>query len=38
MKFSASAILFDNDGVLVDSHAAAKTAWDIWATGVLTWL
>jgi sugar-phosphatase len=32
MKFSASAILFDNDGVLVDSHAAAKTAWDIWAT------
>ena len=31
MKFSASAILFDNDGVLVDSHAAAKTAWDIWA-------
>jgi len=32
MKFSASAILFDNDGVLVDSHAAAKKAWDIWAT------
>jgi sugar-phosphatase len=31
MKFSASAILFDNDGVLVDSHAAAKKAWDIWA-------
>jgi sugar-phosphatase len=33
MKFSASAILFDNDGVLVDSHAAAKKAWDIWAAG-----
>jgi sugar-phosphatase len=32
MKFSCSAILFDNDGVLVDSHAAAKAAWDIWAT------
>ncbi len=32
MKFSCSAILFDNDGVLVDSHAAAKKAWDIWAT------
>ena len=31
MKFSCSAILFDNDGVLVDSHAAAKKAWDIWA-------
>jgi sugar-phosphatase len=33
MKFSASAILFDNDGVLVDSHAEAKKAWDIWAAG-----
>lgn len=32
MKFSCSALLFDNDGVLVDSHAAAKAAWDIWAT------
>lgn len=31
MKFSCSAILFDNDGVLVDSHAAAKKAWDVWA-------
>ena len=31
MKFYASAILFDNDGVLVDSHAAAKAAWDVWA-------
>jgi sugar-phosphatase len=32
MKFYCSAILFDNDGVLVDSHQAAKAAWDIWAT------
>jgi sugar-phosphatase len=32
MKFSCSALLFDNDGVLVDSHQAAKTAWDVWAT------
>ena len=31
MKFSCSALLFDNDGVLVDSHQAAKAAWDIWA-------
>jgi mannitol-1-/sugar-/sorbitol-6-phosphatase len=31
MKYSCSALLFDNDGVLVDSHAAAKVAWDIWA-------
>lgn len=31
MKFFCSAILFDNDGVLVDSHQAAKAAWDIWA-------
>ena len=31
MKFYCSAILFDNDGVLVDSHQAAKAAWDIWA-------
>jgi sugar-phosphatase len=31
MKFSCSALLFDNDGVLVDSHAAAKAAWDLWA-------
>lgn len=32
MKFFCSAILFDNDGVLVDSHQAAKAAWDIWAS------
>ena len=31
MKFFASGLLFDNDGVLVDSHAAAKAAWDSWA-------
>jgi sugar-phosphatase len=31
MKYSCSALLFDNDGVLVDSHQAAKTAWDVWA-------
>ena len=31
MKFSCSALLFDNDGVLVDSHQAAKAAWDVWA-------
>jgi beta-phosphoglucomutase-like phosphatase (HAD superfamily) len=35
MKFSCSAILFDNDGVLVDSHASAKKARDIWATEFL---
>jgi len=32
MKYSCSALLFDNDGVLVDSHQAAKAAWDVWAT------
>ena len=32
MKLSCSALLFDNDGVLVDSHQAAKAAWDVWAT------
>ena len=32
MKFSCSGILFDNDGVLVDSHAAAKAAWDVWSS------
>jgi sugar-phosphatase len=32
MKFYCSGLLFDNDGVLVDSHAAAKAAWDVWAT------
>ena len=31
MKFYCEALLFDNDGVLVDSHAAAKAAWDVWA-------
>ena len=30
MKFYASALLFDNDGVLVDSHAAAAAAWKKW--------
>mgnify|MGYP000146035664 FL=1 len=30
MKFYASGLLFDNDGVLVDSHAAATEAWAIW--------
>ncbi|MFM6963778.1 MAG: HAD-IA family hydrolase [Micrococcales bacterium] len=32
MKFFASALLFDNDGVLVDSHAAAVAAWNQWAS------
>lgn len=32
MKFFASALLFDNDGVLVDSHHAANVAWSQWAT------
>ncbi|MEY4434053.1 MAG: hypothetical protein RIR16_93 [Actinomycetota bacterium] len=31
MKFFCSGLLFDNDGVLVDSHAAAAEAWQIWA-------
>ncbi|MFM6978156.1 MAG: HAD-IA family hydrolase [Micrococcales bacterium] len=30
MKFYASGLLFDNDGVLVDSHAAAAAAWKKW--------
>jgi sugar-phosphatase len=30
VKFYASGLLFDNDGVLVDSHAAAADAWAIW--------
>ena len=30
MKFYASGLLFDNDGVLVDSHASATEAWAIW--------
>jgi mannitol-1-/sugar-/sorbitol-6-phosphatase len=29
--FSAKALLFDNDGVLVDSHASVDLAWEIWA-------
>ena len=32
MKFYASGLLFDNDGVLVDSHAAAADAWAIWCS------
>ena len=32
MNVSCSALLFDNDGVLVDSHAAAAEAWAIWTT------
>lgn len=32
MKFFASALLFDNDGVLVDSHAAAIAAWATWSS------
>jgi len=32
LKFFASALLFDNDGVLVDSHHAANVAWSQWAT------
>lgn len=32
MKFFASGLLFDNDGVLVDSHAAAAEAWAIWCS------
>lgn len=32
MKFYASGLLFDNDGVLVDSHAAAAEAWAIWCS------
>lgn len=31
MIFEFNGLLFDNDGVLVDSHAAAKAAWDQWA-------
>lgn len=32
MKFYASGLLFDNDGVLVDSHAAAIVAWAKWCS------
>lgn len=31
MKFFASGLLFDNDGVLVDSHEAARIGWAQWA-------
>ena len=31
MKFYAKGLLFDNDGVLVDSHQAAEVAWKLWA-------
>ena len=32
MNYECKGLLFDNDGVLVDSHGAAKVAWDIWAS------
>lgn len=32
MKYFASGLLFDNDGVLVDSHHAANVAWSQWAS------
>lgn len=31
MKYNARGLLFDNDGVLVDSHQAAAVAWQKWA-------
>ena len=31
MKFFASGLLFDNDGVLVDSHEASRQGWQQWA-------
>lgn len=31
MKFNARGLLFDNDGVLVDSHGAALAAWAQWS-------
>ena len=31
MKYFASGLLFDNDGVLVDSHSASLVAWRLWA-------
>jgi mannitol-1-/sugar-/sorbitol-6-phosphatase len=31
VKFNARGLLFDNDGVLVDSHGAASDAWAKWA-------
>ena len=32
MLFPAKGLLFDNDGVLVDSHGAAIAAWNQWAS------
>jgi len=32
LKYFASGLLFDNDGVLVDSHHAANVAWSKWAS------
>lgn len=32
MKFYAKGLLFDNDGVLVDSHEAARLGWTQWAS------
>ena len=32
MKYFASGLLFDNDGVLVDSHATAVAAWNQWCS------
>jgi sugar-phosphatase len=31
LKFFASGLLFDNDGVLVDSHEASRQGWQQWA-------
>jgi sugar-phosphatase len=31
LKFFASGLLFDNDGVLVDSHEAARQGWEQWS-------
>lgn len=32
MKVFASGLLFDNDGVLVDSHEAARIGWEQWSS------
>ncbi|MFM6979799.1 MAG: HAD-IA family hydrolase [Micrococcales bacterium] len=32
MKLAAKGLLFDNDGVLVDSHEAARLGWEQWAS------
>jgi sugar-phosphatase len=32
LRFAVNGILFDNDGVLVDSHDAAAVVWNQWAT------